>query len=140
MAATTVKDLMNKTDDLATPPGVNAPSAGTNLEQQQGNINQPTTDLPTAVNSAIRAGLSGETVKISLAPGEGVAGKEGQFVRVNEHTWIVPRNTHTIVPVEAYQVLSDTVPPVPEGTSQATFAPRFSVSVLERIPAPQQAA
>lgn len=140
MAATTVKDLTAKnTEDLATPPGVQAQTTGTNLEQQNDNVNRPTTDLPTAIKSAIRAGLSGETVKITLAAGEGVAGREGQFTRVNEHTWIVPRNTETIIPYEAYRVLMDTVPPVPEGVAAGMFAPRFSVSVIERYPAPKSA-
>lgn len=98
----------------------------------------PAATAPEVATVAARLGLSGDTVKIQLAPGEGEAGKEAQFVRVNEHTWLVPRNAPAIVPVEAYLALAETVPPIPEGSNSAFFAPRFSVSVLERYPAPQQ--
>lgn len=107
------------TADLAIPPSV-APSQ------------------PTAKSNAVKPGYSGEQVVIVLAAGAEKHEKEAQFARVNEDTWLVPRNKEVTLPVEAYEALKNTIPPQPEGVS-AVFAPRFSISVVKRIPAPQAA-
>jgi len=126
--------------ELAIPPGVTPAAAHPAITTTNDLANPPNATLPEVVTSSMRAGLSGETVQIVLAAGEGAAGKEAQFVRVNEHTWLVPRNSPQIIPVEAYHALNDTTPPLAEGSRGVDFSPRFSVSVMKTFPAPQLAA
>lgn len=127
-------------DGLALPPEASAASAGNgdtvNLAVAPADIANP----EIATRAALANGMSGEMVKVILAEGEGQAGKDAQFVRVNDQTWLVPRNNEAVIPVEAYRVLNDTQPPIPEGMSPAAYAKRFSVSIIERYPAQRQAA
>ena len=129
-------DLKNLAEGLAVPPGVASPDAATEVATQS-LANAPDAPLDVVQKAAVAADLSGETVRIVLNPSEGKEGKEAQFVRVNAHTWLIPRSNPTIVPVEAYEALTDTLPPVQEGGDDF-YSPRFSVSVRERFPAPQR--
>ena len=119
--------------DPTQPAGRSAPQTMTEL------ANPPTTPLQEAAAAAMRSGLSGELVEIVLAQGEGKAGQEAQYVQVNTHTWLVPRNTRQILPVEAYEALTNTLPPQSADAAQAFYSPRFSVSVLARHAAPLSA-